>query len=253
MLPYPTVKDFLSDCYQLVSANSPTVPLYGNDTTKGLTILNRLIQSYSGTGLLTSVAKQVNFIVPIGTQYIIFCDAAYIPVPSAPAPTPVPPVIVTSAGRLSNLQNAWLSLDGVTYPIIDESRNTFFGSYKYDPQEGLPRFCIITNNDDYTTMRLYPSPSQEYSLSVFGKFQLPLLTMNGNMSLVPQYSYLFLQYATAKQIAYNKGRSSAWTPDLEKILIELTDDIESISPINLNIESDHDSLLNGSWRVRAGI
>lgn len=245
-----TVREFVSDSYQIVSANSPTVTLPDGDQTKAVFLLNQLILSYSGTGLLTTIAKQVDFILPIGSQFITFSDPA---LPTPPTPPTSFPVVRVLNGRLSDLQNAWLNLDGVTYPLVDESRNIFYASYKFDPQEGLPRFCIITNNTDYTTMRVYPSASQQYSVSVYGKFQLPILTINDDMSGVPQYYYRFLSLALAKEIARYRGRMSAWTADLAQELKDAKEEMESISPINLTITSEHDSLLNGSWRVRAGI
>ena len=39
-----TVKQFVTDAYQLISANSPTVPLQGNDMLKGVQFLNELIE-----------------------------------------------------------------------------------------------------------------------------------------------------------------------------------------------------------------
>ena len=52
-----TVKQFLTDSYQLISANTPTVPLQGNDMSKGLQFLNQLLTSYSATGLMLTIAK----------------------------------------------------------------------------------------------------------------------------------------------------------------------------------------------------
>lgn len=236
-----TVKNFVSDSYQLVSANSPTVTLPNGDLSMGLRILNRLINSYSGTGLLTTIAQEVVFQIAIGQEFITFADASFTP----PADVQI--------GRLSNLQNAWLELDGVTYPLTITDRNVFYGSYKFDPQQGLPRFVIIQNQNNVTQMRVYPSASQVYNVHVYGKFQPPVLTINGDMSSTPDYWQLFLQYALAKNIAYAKGRASAWTKDLEDYLKMLTDDMISVSSINLDIQSDEDSMLNGSWRVRAGI
>ena len=54
-----TVKQFVTDAYQLISANSPTTPLKGDDFSKGLQFLNELLSSYSGTGLMITVSKEV--------------------------------------------------------------------------------------------------------------------------------------------------------------------------------------------------
>ncbi len=237
-----TVKEFVTDAYSLVSAQSPTVPLHGSDMRKGIQFLNELVQSYSATGLMTTIAKEVTFNVAIGQRYVTFGSADHVPTPD-----------VTAEGRLSNLQNAWLLLNGVTYPLIDQSRNVFFSAYKYDPLQGLPRYCIITNNTNLTTMQIYPSPSQVFELHVYGKFELPVLGENSTMIEYPNYYTRFLKFALAKDIAMFRGRSESWTAKLEQMLNEAHDDMKSASSVNLVVETDRASLLNGAWRVRAGI
>jgi hypothetical protein len=236
-----TVKQFLKDAYQYVSASSPTVPLQGFDTSDGLRIMNDLIADYSSSSLLLTIARKIELTVQIGQQFVTFGAADYLPTPNY------------TGGRLSNLENAWLNLGGVDYPLIDESRNVFFGSYKYFPQKGLPRFVIITNDLDVTTMQLYPSPSQQYNLWVYGKFQLPTLIETDLMSLVPQYYQRYLKYAIARELALFKGRSNAWDEKLEARYQEARDAMESASAMNLVIDTANESYLNGSWRVMSGV
>jgi hypothetical protein len=240
-IPAQLVKGFVDDSYQLVSAGSPNVTLQGNDFNKALQFFNELIAYYSGTGLLTTIAQEVNLPLSIGQRFVTFADVDY---------TPAADVTI---GRLSNLQNAWLDLDGVTYPLIDESRNSFYASYKFDPLQGLPRFVVIRNDLNVTTMRLYPAPSQYFQLFVFAKFELPIVTATMDMSGFPTYQLKFLKLALAKELSFYKGRSEAWTAKLEQHLKDAKEEMESISPLNLNIESDRESLLNGAWRVRSGI
>ena len=236
-----TVKRFVEDSYQLVSASSPTVPLHGNDMLKGVQFLNELVQSFSGTGLMTTIAKEIVYSLSIGQQLVTFGDASVVPTPDV------------STGRLSNLQNAWIMLEGVSYPLIDMSRNVFFAAYKYEPLQGLPRYAIIRNDTEITTMRIYPAPSQVYELHVFGKFELPIVTENDTMIEFPNYYIRYLRFALAKDLAMYKGRANAWTPELENMLIKAEKDMQSVSAINLAVQTDRESLLNGAWRVRAGI
>lgn len=240
-LAQQTVRGFVQDAYQLISASSPTVPLHGNDLEKGIQFLNELLKSYSSSSLKLTIAKKISFTVQIGQQFVTFGDPTY---------TPTPDVTV---GRLTNLERAWLELDGVDYPLIDEDRGVFFGSYKFEPQQGLPRFVIITNDLNLTTMQLYPSPSQQYTVFVYGKFELPFLTSNDNMGLLPYYYQRFLKFALARDLAYYKGRSAAWDAKLEAMYDEAKDEMESVSTVDLVIDSANESYLNGSWRVRAGI
>lgn len=235
------VRDFVQDCYQLVSASSPTVPLQGNDLQKGIQFMNELLKYYSAKGLLLTIANKISFQVQIGQQFVTFGDPTVIPVPDV------------TQGRLANLENAWLELDGVTYPLINEDRSVFFGSYKFEPQQGLPRFVIITNDTNLTTMQLYPAPSQVYTLFVYAKFEMPYLTSNDTMESLPLYYYKFLRLAVGRELAFYKGRSAAWDERLEGMYQEAKDDMESVSAMNLVIDSANESYLNGSWRLRAGI
>lgn len=166
---------------------------------------------------------------------------------------PHPGVVYIKEGRLANLDSAWLLLSGVTYPLIDKSRDDYLSAWKYEPLQGLPRFVITFPSTNTVTARLYPAPSQFFEFFCRGKFQLPLLTVNDDLSLVPEYWHLYFMYATAKYVSKFKGRGSAWTEDLEAEYRELKDNMEAASEVNLAIMGDEQSLLNGAWRVRAGI
>lgn len=164
-----------------------------------------------------------------------------------------PNVVLIQQGRLANLDSAWLELSGVTYPLIDKSRDEYLAAWKYQPLQGLPRFIITFPEVDLVRATLYPAPSQFYTFFARGKFQLPLLTVNDDMSLVPEYYHMYFLYAVAKYVSKFKGRGSAWTADLEAEYRELKDNMEAASEVNLSIAGDEQSLLNGAWRVRAGI
>lgn len=254
MLPYQTVNDFIQDSYQLISANTPTASLQGNDLQKGIQFLNELIQSYGSDSLALTIAKKIELTVQIGQLFVTFADTGFV-VPTNWVGDPAYGATLPSysQGRLTNLERAWLNLDGVDYPLIDEDRGVFFGSYKYFPQLGLPRFAIITNDLDYTTMQIYPGPSQQYNLFIYGKFTLPLITSGSTLSTLPLYYKRYLKTALARELAFYKGRSSAWTEQLENRYQELRDQMENVSTMDLVIDSANESYLNGSWRLRAGI
>jgi hypothetical protein len=166
---------------------------------------------------------------------------------------PTPGIVYIKEGRLANMDNAWLQLNGVTYPLIDKSRDEFLAAWKYEPLQGLPRFIITFPDTNFVRAQLYPAPSQFFTFFCRGKFQKLPLTSNDTLDGLPQYQELFLLYAVAKYVSKFKGRSGAWTSDLEADYKELKDQMEAASEVNLSIAGDEQSLLNGSWRVRAGI
>lgn len=236
-----TVREFVTQSYQLISAHSPTTPIPGSDLSLGIKVLNQLLQSYAATGLMITIAKEISVPVAIGQEEVVCGPSTYSPTPDI------------TLGRLANLDSAWLLLNGVTYPLIDESRNDYLAAWKYEPLQGLPRFVIVFPDTDVVRIRLYPRPSQVYDFNIRGKFQLAELTSNDNMGIIPQYYLRYLLFATAKDMAMYTGRAEAWTDRLEMMLQEATDVMVSASETNTAIVGDRESLLNGAWRVRAGI
>ena len=168
-------------------------------------------------------------------------------------PIVIPGVVFIKEGRLANLDNAWLILSGVTYPLIDKSRDDFLAAWKYEPLQGLPRFAITFPNTEYVDIRLYPAPSQFFEFFARCKLQLSFYTKDSDMSNLPQYFIRFLLFACARDVCMYKGRADAWTPKLEQYYQEAYDNMVSTSEVNLSITGDEQSLLNGAWRVRAGI
>lgn len=164
-----------------------------------------------------------------------------------------PSVAYIKQGRLANLDNAWLILSGVTYPLIDKSRDEFLAAWKYEPLQGLPRFIITFPDTNIVRAQLYPAPSQFYTFYARGKFQLSTLTSNDDLSILPEYYVRFFLFAVAKDVSMYTGRAEAWTEKLEGLFQEARDVMESASEVNLSITGDEQSLLNGAWRVRAGI
>ncbi len=164
-----------------------------------------------------------------------------------------PTVTYIKEGRLANLDNSWLLLSGVTYPLIDKSRDEFLAAWKYEPLQGLPRFIITFPDTQIVRAQLYPAPSQFYTFYARGKFQKSLLDANDTLEGLPEYYEMFFLYAVAKYVSKFKARGSAWTDDLERDFRELKAQMEAASEINLSIAGDEQSLLNGAFRVRAGI
>jgi hypothetical protein len=237
----PTVREFVRQSYRLINPSNPTQPLHGDDQQLAITILGQLLESYAATGLLLTIAQTASIPVFNNQSIVVVGPPTAIPVPDI------------TLGRLANLNSAWLELDGVTYPLIELSRDEFLASYKYAPLAGLPRFIIPFPDTDVVRLQLYPAPSQFFTFNLRGKFQLPDLTSNDDLSSLPGYYQRFFLFAVARDVAMYKGRADAWTPKLQALLEEAQDIMEASSEVNLSITGDRASLLNGAWRVRAGI
>lgn len=236
-----TVREFVRQSYRLINPGNPTQPLHGDDLKQGIFTMNQLLSYYAATGLLLTIAKSTAINLTVGQQEVVVGPATFVPTPDIPL------------GRLANLDSAWLLLDGVTYPLIDKSRDEFLSSFKYDPLQGLPRFVIVYPDTEVVRIRLYPAPSQFFQFNLRGKFQLTELTSDDDMSALPIYYQRYLSWAVARDAAMYKGRAEAWTEKLEAIYQESKLQMEAASEVNLSITGDRASLLNGAYRVRAGI
>jgi hypothetical protein len=236
-----TVREFIRQSYRLINPGNPTQPLHGDDQQLAITVLGQLMEFYAATGLLLTIAKTASIPVFNNQSIVVVGPITAIPLPDI------------TLGRLANLNSAWLELDGVTYPLIELSRDEFLASYKYAPLAGLPRFIIPFPDTDVVRLQLYPAPSQFFTFFLRGKFQLTDLTSNDDMSSLPGYYQRYLLLATARDVAMFKGRADAWTPKLQALLEEAQNIMEAASEVNLSITGDRASLLNGAWRVRSGI
>lgn len=244
---------FTSEDYPTTATQTEQVTLTITDPT--FTVVN---------GALYAVGDQLSGSgIPLGTSILSILGNVITMTADATLTGPVvvtftqdisdPNVAYIKEGRLANLDSAWLLLSGVTYPLIDKSRDEFLAAWKYEPLQGLPRFIITFPETSIVRAQLYPAPSQFYQFFARGKFQKMSLTANDTLEGLPEYFELFFLYAVAKYTSKFKGRGTAWTDDLEAEYRELKADMEAASEVNLSIKGDEQSLLNGAWRVRAGI
>lgn len=237
-----TVREFVTDTYQLISASSPTVPLHGNDVGKGVQYMNELLQNFAGTGLLLPLTREVTFALSIGTGTVTFADASVLPAADV------------QQGRLTMVDNVWLVLNNVTYPLINITGSEFNDSYKLDTLQSLSKYYVVEFGVDTTTLRLYPAVSAAYTLHVVGKFEYSEVGQNDNMSFLPLYYIDFLRLALARKLCLYKGRTEAWNQMLELQYQENYDRILSISPVNTDINPDDgESQLAAAAAVRAGV
>lgn len=208
-------------------------------------------EQVSGTGI-----PALSVIISIDGNLVTLNNNATITGPSTVTfiqPIVIPGIVFIKEGRLANLDNAWLVLSGVTYPLIDKSRDDYLAAWKYEPLQGLPRFAITFPDTEWVDIRLYPAPSQFFEFFARCKLQISQYTKDSDLSNLPQYFIRFLLFATARDVCMYKGRADAWTEKLEKYYEEAYDTMVATSEVNLSISGDEQSLLNGAWRVRAGI
>jgi hypothetical protein len=191
---------------------------------------------------MLTIARDIQRQVLTGEGELSIGDANFVPTPDI------------TEGRLVELMNSWLILEGVTYPLIPLALNEFNSSFKFNPLKGLPRYIIIRQETNLSYVRIYPAPSQTFDLFIRAKFQVDELTTNDTMESLPNYYMRYLKFALASDLADYKGRSEAWTPKLEQRLKEAKSDMIAASAINLDVVSDDMSVTAAAkWRLISGV
>lgn len=204
------------DTVRFVDNNYPT------DTTMSEIVqLTTSSPSFSvADGTLYNIGEQVtgngipalSVIISIDGNLVTLNNDATITGPSTLTfiqPIVIPGIVFIKEGRLANLDNAWLILSGVTYPLIDKSRDDYLAAWKYEPLKGLPRFAITFPNTEYVDIRLYPAPSQFFQFFARCKLQLSEYNKDSDLSNLPQYFIRFLLAACARDVSlYKRTRGS---------------------------------------------
>src|SRR6185503_5962847 len=118
-----TVRDFAFQCYRLINASNPTVPLHGDDEKLLIQVLNQQLQYYASTGLMLTIAKTVTVPINLGMKDIVFTDRNFETVT-----TQTEVVLLTNGSPQFTVENGGL------YNVGDTVTGT-----------GVPAFTIIDN------------------------------------------------------------------------------------------------------------
>lgn len=238
--PGNTVREFLDDCYGIISPSQPSQSLRGIQFKRGLKSLNGLLAFYGLTGFLLPVSDQIIVAVAGGQRDVFFSDCATMPCAD------------WTGGRIAAMQNAWLTFNGVVYPLYDRSRNRFNNMARPLNTSGLPLEYIIHDEVNYTRLELFPPPSRPYLLHIDAKFAASYIDENSTMPQIPQYYRNYFEYAVAKEIAYKNAMANAWTQDLQATLDDKERIVINNTPVNVDI-GNKGYYLTGAALVESGL
>src|ERR1700744_3138481 len=90
-----TVREFVYQMYSLITANSPTVPLHGNDESLAIRVMNQILTNYASSGLLLTIARTVSVPINLGVKYIQFVSPSFV----GPVTTQTETVTLTAASN----------------------------------------------------------------------------------------------------------------------------------------------------------
>ena len=101
-----TFKEFAQDSYAIINPSTPSQQLKGNDLTRAVKVLNLIKNKYAGDGLKYPIADTLSCPIIAGQGTVVCGSSSYTPTPDL------------TNGKLAYLEEAWITLDGVVYPLI---------------------------------------------------------------------------------------------------------------------------------------
>lgn len=126
------------------------------------------------------------------------------------------------------------NIGALRYQTINQNRKQYFGTPRVDNIESLPFTWHVEREKGGSSLYIYFLPNQDYPCIIWGKFSLSDVTLDQDLSLsLDQFYIEYLRYALAEYICQENNVS--FTPQSEKKLNELEQNVFDISPLDLTM------------------
>lgn len=126
------------------------------------------------------------------------------------------------------------NIGALRYQTINQNRKQYFGTPRVDNIESLPFTWHVEREKGGSSLYIYFLPNQDYPCIIWGKFSLADVTLDQDLSLsLDQFYIEYLRYALAEYICQENNVS--FTPQSEKKLNELEQNVFDISPLDLTM------------------
>jgi hypothetical protein len=131
------------------------------------------------------------------------------------------------------IQSVTFNIDTIRYPMDYTTQRTYFGSGRVDNIQTLPFNWTFVRELGGGNLFLYFVPDSNYQLKIFGKFFLVDVTLQTDLSLVVDTSYIeYLRYALAEYMCSEYG--ILFSPQSKQILTKYQRKLMYYSPPDLS-------------------
>lgn len=209
-----TVREVINKAYYLsgkVSRGLETVD--GQDLTDGLQLLNTILSLQAIQKRMIPFFKRYEFDTEVGVEdYLI--------------------------PNLLEIENITFNIEQVRFPLVDQDRTQYFGSFRVDNVETLPSRWHLEREKTGSRIYLFPLPAAVYQVKLSGKFGLLGVTIADlNVDLLDTYeqNYVeYIRYLLAKKICTENNIS--FQPQAAQELEQMEKIFKDISPIDFTLQ-----------------
>lgn len=224
-----TTNQIIEGAYKIIGIFTEDSSIGGKRITEGLYYLNALLDELEGSPEEIAYYDNLIFNLVAGQRtYSISRDLG----------------ADVTANKITEFKSVSLLSGEINYPVKILDEQYLNGSYYQNTTRALPQYCYTNNSVSASEITFFTIPDKIYECRVTGKFVLSNLNLSENISNVPGYYHLFLEYSLARVLA-DHFPGSLWTPKMEQRYDDMRENI--IAKADMNTVVDLDNRLVGKY------
>lgn len=225
-----TVNQLVREAYETAALIEEDEDLSAAKLNRGVSILNQLVSQFN-TGEIVPYYQNLSFdLVASQSSYILsLADGADV-----------------STNPLLQLSNAYLTVNGQTFPLEIITDQEYFNSWRAVTTNGQPFQVYLDSGINTSSLTFYLTPDQNYSCTIRGKFCLSNFVANTDITNLPSYYYQYLIFLLAKRLAaaYPSG---VWTQIAQDFLDQSENAVRSANKLNVLVNNSPALIANGMY------
>lgn len=229
-----TARDIIYKAFYMLGVTDFGEVANGEDTSNALSILNEILESWSGGGVIIPYLNQVNFMLKQGkSEYVLGkTDGADV-----------------NSLKIAQLVSINFRYDNTVYPVNILSQNVYYENLRVVNLTSLPFNAFLQNTVYDSRLIFYPIPNKDYECYVRAKFVFDDIELDDRLDEIPPHARQFFRYALARELC--DFYSKPWQPKQEQIYNELKARMFSNAELDLTITTDNLSP-NSYYTVKSG-
>jgi hypothetical protein len=219
-----TVNKLIENAYKTANLFAEDRIIDGAKIIEGLNVLNEILDNFAGAPDLIAYDEILSFpITSSQREYTISREAG----------------ADVDANRLVHLKYCIVKVSSIQYVVNVTTDYEYWRRNISLLIHTRPREVYLQNERGLSKIIFIHLPDRNYTCEIKGKFVLDNLTLNTDITNVPQYYLYYLRFKLAEYLAL-EYMSSNWTPKHEQMLQKLEKRILSAADIDTNLRINKD-------------
>lgn len=218
----------------MIGELDPDEPVPANYVNLALTLLNDLINEFTGTVIQIPLTKSLEFNLTVGKSVYTFSNLVTADVVS---------------NRIVNILYGTIYNSGIAYPLRVLTRTPVYDDVRNTQVQARPRYMLLRKDVEFSTIEFFSVPDQNYDFVLQAKFYLDKFDLFSPIANIPLNLQRFMRYALARElIAFYP--SANWPQQNEDEYQRLFKEFRSSNDLDLTVRPS--GLLQRRYRQYSG-